>query len=280
MIDLHSHILPGLDDGAASLAVSIDMARAYVAQGVECVACTPHILPGLYHNTGPQIRSDLRKLQQSLNSAEIPLRLVTGADNHMVQNFVARLRDGHLLTLADSRYVLIEPPHHLAPPQLENLCFDVLAACYVPILTHPERLTWIEGNYNKVQGLAARGVWMQVTSGSLLGRFGRRAQYWAERMLSEGLVQILATDAHDNSRRPPDLFQGRAAAERLIGAHNAEYLVATHPMIVLSNNSPKDCTPLKEWDAGDQGHGNDNYAKIYNVRSGRNFVKRLRRFFA
>lgn len=280
MIDLHSHILPGLDDGAANLAASIDMARAYVAQGVECVACTPHILPGLYHNTGPQIRADLFKLQQSLNSAEIPLRLVTGADNHMVQNFVARLRDGHLLTLADSRYVLVEPPHHVVPPQLENLCFDVLAACYVPILTHPERLTWIEGNYNKVQGLAARGVWMQVTSGSLLGRFGRRARYWAERMLSEGLVQILATDAHDNSRRPPDLFQGRAAAERLIGAHNAEYLVETHPMIVLSNNSPIDCTPLKEWDTGDQGQGNDDYAKIYDVRSGGNFVKRLRRFFA
>ena len=280
MIDLHSHILPGLDDGAANLAMSVAMARAYVAQGVECVACTPHILPGLYHNSGPQIRADLRKLQQHLNSAEIPLRLVTGADNHMVQNFVTKLRCGQLLTLADSRYVLLEPPHHLAPPQLENLCFDVLAASYVPILTHPERLTWIEGSYHKIQRLAERGVWMQITAGSLLGRFGKRARYWGERMLSEGLVQILATDAHDISRRPPDLLQGRRAAEKLIGAQNSEYLVATHPMIVLSNSSPKDCTPLQEWNASDYGRGSNDYAEIYNVRSGRNFVKRLRRFFA
>lgn len=280
MIDLHSHILPGLDDGAADLAMSVAMARAYVAQGVECVACTPHILPGLYNNSGPQIRADLRKLQQHLNSAEIPLRLVAGADNHMVQNFVTKLRGGQLLTLADSRYVLLEPPHHLAPPQLENLCFDVLAASYVPILTHPERLTWIEGSYHKIQRLAERGVWMQITAGSLLGRFGKRARYWGERMLSEGLVQILATDAHDISRRPPDLLQGQRAAEKLIGAQNSEYLVATHPMIVLSNSSPKDCTPLQEWDASDHGRGSDDYAKIYNIRSGRNFVKRLRRFFA
>jgi protein-tyrosine phosphatase len=280
MIDLHSHILPGLDDGAADLATSIGMARAYVAQGVKCVACTPHILPGLYNNSGPLIRAELRKLQRHLNSAGIPLRLVPGADNHMVQNFVAKLREGHLLTLADSRYVLLEPPHHVAPPQLENLCFDVLTASYVPILTHPERLTWIEGSYRKVQGLAGRGVWMQITSGSLLGRFGRRAQYWAERMLSEGLVKILATDAHDISRRPPDLSEGRRAAERLIGADNAEYLVATHPMIVLSNRSPRDCTLLQEWDASDHGQGSDDYAKIYSVRSGRNFVERLRRFFA
>jgi protein-tyrosine phosphatase len=280
MIDLHSHILPGLDDGATDLATSVAMARAYVAQGVECVACTPHILPGLYNNSGPQIRADLRKLQQHLNSAEIPLRLVAGADNHMVQNFVTKLRRGQLLTLADSRYVLLEPPHHLAPPQLENLCFDVLAASYVPILTHPERLTWIEGSYHKIQRLAERGVWMQITAGSLLGRFGKRARYWGERMLSEGLVQILATDAHDISRRPPDLLQGRSAAEKLIGAQNSEYLVATHPMIVLSNSSPKDCTPLQEWNASDQGRGSDDYAEIYNVRSGRNFVKRLRRFFA
>jgi protein-tyrosine phosphatase len=148
-------------------------------------------------------------LQVHLDSAEIQLRLVPGADNHMVQNFVGKLRDGQLLTLADSRYVLVEPPHHVAPPQPKNLCFDVLAASYVPVLTHPERLTWIEGNYQKIQRLAGRGVWMQITLGSLPGRFGKRARYWAERMLSEGLVQILATHAHDNSRRPPDLSEGR-----------------------------------------------------------------------
>ena len=144
MIDLHCHILPGIDDGAADLSVSTEMAKAFVADGVSVVACTPHILPGLYHNSGPQIRQATAQLQQHLNREGISLRLVTGADNHIMPDFVAELRSGHLLSLADTRYVLVEPPHHVAPPRLEDLFFNLLVAGYVPILTHPERLTWIQ----------------------------------------------------------------------------------------------------------------------------------------
>ena len=144
MIDLHCHILPGLDDGATDLSVSIAMANAFVADGVTVVACTPHILPGLYHNSGPQIRQATAHLQHALEREGIPLRLVSGADNHIVPGFVAELRSGHLLSLADTRYVLVEPPHHVAPPRLEDLFFNLLVAGYVPILTHPERLTWIK----------------------------------------------------------------------------------------------------------------------------------------
>jgi protein-tyrosine phosphatase len=246
MIDLHSHILPDIDDGAPSLAVSIEMARAYVADGVECVACTPHILPGLYHNSGPQIRAAVSALQLRLYEAGIPLRLVTGADNHIEPNFVAGLAEGRLLCLADSRYVLIEPPHHVMPVNLDRFCFELRVASYVPILTHPERLGWIEGNYAQIRRLQESGTWMQVTSGSLLGRFGRRARYWAERMISEGRAHILATDAHDTSHRPPDLLKGRAMAEKLVGADEAERLVVTRPMAVLSSESLEDSTAVPE----------------------------------
>src|SRR5207249_9053040 len=99
------------------------MARASVADGVLVLACTPHILPGLYHNSGPQIRRATAELQQHLDRQGIPLRLVTGADNHIIPNFEAELRSGHLLSLADTRYVLVEPPHHVAPPRLADLLF-------------------------------------------------------------------------------------------------------------------------------------------------------------
>ena len=158
MIDLHCHILPGLDDGAADLSVSTDMAKAFVADGVLVVACTPHILPGLYHNSGPQIRQATAQLQQHLDREGIPLRLVTGADNHIIPNFVSELRSGHLLSLADTRYVLVEPPHHVAPPRLEELFFSLLVAGYVPILTHPERLTWIKSHYQVVLRLVHAGM--------------------------------------------------------------------------------------------------------------------------
>jgi protein-tyrosine phosphatase len=238
MIDLHCHILPGIDDGAADLAVSIEMARAFVAEGVSVVACTPHILPGLYPNTGPNIRQATSRLQQALDREGISLRLVTGADNHIVPDFVAQLRSGNLLSLADTRYVLVEPPHHIAPPRFEDLFFNLLVAGYVPILTHPERLTWIRSHYGMIQGLVRGGAWMQITAGSLAGVFGRNARYWAERMLDEGRVHILATDAHGVSLRPPDLSEGRELAAKRVGDGEAQHLVVTRPRGVLLNELP------------------------------------------
>lgn len=238
MFDLHCHILPGLDDGAADLSVSIEMAKAFVADGVTVVACTPHILPGLYHNSGPQIREATANLQQVLNREGISLKLVPGADNHITPSFVKELRSGHLLSLADSRYVLVEPPHHVAPPRLEELFFELLVSGYVPILTHPERLTWINSHYRMIQRLVRSGAWMQVTAGSLAGAFGRNARYWAERMIDEGYTHILATDAHDVGRRPPNLSEGRELASKRVGNVEAEYLAMTRPRGMLLNELP------------------------------------------
>lgn len=238
MIDLHCHILPGIDDGASDLGVSLDIARASVADGVSVVACTPHILPGVYQNSGPQIRRAVTQLQEALDLESIPLRLVTGADNHMVAGFADGIQSGHLLSLADSRYVLVEPPHHVAPPRLEDFFFKLLVAGYVPVLTHPERLSWIKAHYAVIQRLAQAGVWMQITAGSLTGSFGRTALYWAQRMLDDRCVHILATDAHDLRRRPPILSKGRDLAAARVGADEAKHLVETRPAGVLANDVP------------------------------------------
>jgi protein-tyrosine phosphatase len=238
MIDLHCHILPGIDDGAPDLTTSLNMARASVAQGVTTVACTPHILPGLYNNSGPEIREMIRQLQSILAQEEIPLRLVSGADVHVTPDFLAGLRSGRLLSLADSRYVLVEPPHHTAPPQLEELFFNLLATGYVPVLTHPERLSWVPSRYEAIKRLAQTGVWMQITAGSLAGRFGRKPLYWAERMLDEGHVHLIASDAHDTGHRPPDMAAGRESAAKRLGSEEALNLVDVRPRGVLNDHPP------------------------------------------
>jgi protein-tyrosine phosphatase len=238
VIDLHCHILPGIDDGAKDLAVSIEMAKASVAQGVTVAACTPHILPGLYHNSGPAIRAATAQLQIALDQEGIPLTLVPGADVHMTPDFVAGLRSGHLLTLADSRYVLVEPPHHTAPPQLEDFFFNMIVAGYVPILTHPERLSWVPSRYEIIKRLAQAGVWMQITAGSLSGTFGRNALYWSQRMLDEGFVHLVASDAHDAERRRPDLAVGRELVVKRVGAEEAQHMVLTRPAGILANQTP------------------------------------------
>lgn len=238
MIDLHCHLLPGIDDGAADLATSLAMARAAVADGIRVTACTPHIYPGLYENTAAGIRAATRCLAQALREHDIGLSLVCGADTHLVPDLLSRLRDGHVPTLNDSRYFLLEPPHHVAPPRFEAAVFELMAAGYLPIITHPERLSWIETHYEVMQRLAARGAWMQVTAGSLAGRFGKRPRYWGERMLSEGMVHLLATDSHGVDKRPPQLAEGRDLAARRIGAAAAALLVQDRPRAVLMNLPP------------------------------------------
>ncbi|MBJ7532978.1 capsular biosynthesis protein [Rhodomicrobium vannielii ATCC 17100] len=279
MFDLHSHLLPGIDDGSPNMRVSFEMARAYVDQGVLCVACTPHILPGLYHNTGPQIREAAAALQRSLDEAGIPLHIATGADNHIIPDFVEGLRRGHLLALDDTAYVLVEPPHHVALARLEDLFFSILVAGYVPILTHPERLTWIEGKYDVIERLSSRGVWMQVTAGSLLGRFGRRPRYWAQRMLEEGRVHILATDAHNNDSRPPDLLKGREAAAKIVGEKEAHHLVVTRPLGVLKNLHAGGL-PEPEGITSEEVHEVERSVQASDSGHGRSLRERVRRLLA
>jgi protein-tyrosine phosphatase len=174
-------------------------------------------------------------LQRVLDEQGIPLELVPGADNHMAPTFVADLKSGKLLSLADSRYVLVEPTHHVAPVRLEEFFFDVLVSGYVPILTHPERLSWIKPHYAAIQRLIRAGVWMQITAGSLAGAFGRSARYWSERMLDEGGVHIIATDAHDLARRSPNLSEGRELAAKRVGDEEAWHLVVGRPRGVIAN---------------------------------------------
>lgn len=239
MIDLHCHLLPGIDDGAPDLATSLQMARIAAEDGIAVVACTPHIYPGLYENTGPAIRQAVLELQTRIDEANIPLQLTHGADIHLTPGLVGGLSDGRLPSLHNSHYFLLEPPHHIAPPKLEEMVFELLTAGYVPVITHPERLSWIEDHHEIFVELVRRGAWLQVTAGSLTGRFGATAHYWGERLLDEGLVHILATDSHDIVRRPPLLAEGRRAAERWVGATEACHLVETRPQGILDDRQPE-----------------------------------------
>lgn len=245
MIDLHSHILPGVDDGAQSLDDALAIARMAEADGIEVMACTPHFMPGLYNNTSADIRARIAHLNGVFLREGLHLVLVVGADAHVRPDFVECLKEGRILTLHDSRYVLVEPPHHVLPPRFDELMFNITVSGFVPILTHPERLKWIEQGYAVIERLARAGVWMQITAGSVTGRFGSRPRYWAERMLSEGLVSILATDAHNTKNRPPLLAEAHVRAASMVGSAEAGHLVRTRPALILEN-APPESVPVIE----------------------------------
>lgn len=245
MIDLHCHLLPGIDDGAPDLSTSLTMARMAAADGITVTACTPHIYPGLYENDAEGILAAVQSLRLALLEAGIDMELTTGADTHLAPDLLRNLRNGRIPTLAGSRYLLLEPPHHVAPPGFEEAMFQLLAAGYVPVLTHPERLSWIESHYEVFARLVKSGTWMQLTAGSITGRFGRRPRYWAERMLDEGLVHIVATDAHGSDRRPPLLAEARDAVSLRLGEEEASRQVEHRPRCILEDRDPS-CLPAPE----------------------------------
>jgi len=246
MIDLHCHILPGIDDGSRNLEMSLEMARMAVDDGITVTACTPHIYPGLYMNDTAGIQAARESLQRALDDNGIPLKLTMGADVHLVPGLLQGLRAGNVPCLHETRYLLLEPSHHVAPPHFEDSVFQLVAAGYVPVITHPERLTWVEDHYDVFRALVKQGAWMQITAGALTGVFGARAKYWGERFLDDGLTHIIATDAHSTGRRSPVMSKARDIAERMLGREEAELLVRGRPEKILQNALPSEVPPLPQ----------------------------------
>jgi protein-tyrosine phosphatase len=248
MIDLHNHILPGLDDGARDWETALSMAQVAADDGIEEIACTPHITPGLYPNSRAVITKTAAELGFRLGRRGIALRLTVGADIHVTPDLPLRLADRSYPTIGDTRYFLFEPSHHVLPAMLGSLCGELLVAGYIPILTHPERLRWIERHYELICRLNAGGVAMQLTAGSVTGGFGARARYWSHRMLEEGRVDLVATDAHDQSRRPPLLSPARDEIAGRYGDATATALTLGNPRLVLDNRQlpPKQPVELRQ----------------------------------
>lgn len=263
MIDLHCHILPAIDDGSKSLEMSLEMARMAVDDGITMIACTPHIYPGLYMNDTDGILAARANLQRELDERGIPLRLTIGADVHLVPGLLDGLRAGTVPTLHGTRYLLLEPSHHVAPPRFEESVFSLVAAGYVPVITHPERLTWIEDHYPVFRSLVKQGCWMQLTAASLTGVFGARAKYWSERFLDDGLTHILATDAHSSGRRSPVMSKARDIAERMLGKEEAQLLVRGRQECMLRNELPSATPPLPQVEQPAESSGGGWWQKLF-----------------
>lgn len=238
MIDLHCHILPGIDDGSQKLETSLEMARIAVEDGIQKIYCTPHIYPGLYENTGPDIQRRVGLLQLILNDKGIALELSYGADVHLVPEVSVGLADGRIPTLGGSRYLLLEPSHHVCPPRFKESVFALIGAGYVPVITHPERLTWVEDHFDDFTSLARSGAWLQVTGGALLGRFGKRVERIAERFVGDGWTDVLASDAHTTNRRAPLLAEAERRAAQLVGDAEASLMVRGRPSAVCADSNP------------------------------------------
>ncbi|MBU0656562.1 MAG: capsular biosynthesis protein [Gammaproteobacteria bacterium] len=223
---------------------SLEMARMAVAGGTTHLACTPHIYPGLYNNNHAGIANALTSLQAELDKRNIPLKLIIGADVHLVPEVMRGLKQGDIPTLNGSRYFLLEPSHHVPVIGFLEHIENYLDAGYVPVITHPERLRWLGDKYQDILQAARMGAWLQITAGSIAGHFGKTARLYSEKLLRDGYVHIMASDAHGVERRPPTLTEGVQHAIRIL-SDEAEVMrmVVERPQAILDDLEPEAVLP-------------------------------------
>ena len=234
-VDIHCHLLPGIDDGAGDWEESLAMARLAVADGISTVVATPHQLGSYEGNRASTIRASCRQLQELLDEHRIPLRVFPGADVRIEPDLIQKIRSGEVLTLGDhGRYVLLELPHELYFP-LDRLLGQFEAAELVGILSHPERNQGILGQPRVLHSLVEAGCLLQVTAGSLVGAFGPQVKTFAEWLVSQGLVHFVATDAHGANSRRPLMRRAFQRVAQIAGDRAAATLCCANPARVVAD---------------------------------------------
>lgn len=234
MIDLHCHILPGLDDGPSNIEAGLELARAAVKEGINTIVATPHCIPEVFSNEREHVLKAFKQLQDRLLLEEIPLRIVPGMEVHLTLDVAQRLSAGTVLTIGDlGKYVLLELPANSVPGYAEQIIFEVMLQGIRPILAHPERNREIIENPHLLYQLIEKGCLVQVTSYSLTGQFGSTIQNLTKEMVRLGWVDFIASDAHGLSKRPVALREAYQVARELVGEESAGKLILDNPRRIL-----------------------------------------------
>lgn len=236
MIDLHAHILPGVDDGSPALDTSLEMARLAVESGVTDLTATPHCgLPGAEGLHARALHRRVAALSQALEQEGIPLRLHAGMEIFGVPGTAERLRAGELCTLAGSRYPLIEFPFADYAREATEVLHAVCKLGLRPIVAHPERYRYAQRDPRLLDLWTDMGCLFQLNRGSLLGRFGEREEALAHSLVSRGFAAFVASDAHGSVHRTPWLRDVSELLAREYGTDAARLLLEENPRRVLRN---------------------------------------------
>ncbi|MHA6533625.1 tyrosine-protein phosphatase [Paenibacillus sp. BAC0078] len=217
MIDIHSHILPFIDDGAADWESALAMAQDAHMDGISTVVATPHHANGVYMNPAPGIKQAVEELNDRLRQAGNPLLVLPGQEIRIYGDLLNDLEQGHLLTLAGTRYILLEMPSSRVPRSMESTCHELLIQGFVPVIAHPERNAEVAADPSQLTRLIELGALGQLTAQSVAGALGSKLQKLSLELCRRNAVHIIASDAHDNQRRPFGLSEAYAVMTKELG---------------------------------------------------------------
>lgn len=240
MVDLHSHLLPGMDDGPETLDQAMALVEHAVSAGIVRSIVTPHVLPGRYENTLPGIREAATRFRAHLNERGIPLEIGYAAEVRIGPDVLMLADEGALPTLGSVDgygIVLLEFPDSHIPPGSDKLVATMLEKKLRPLIAHPERNKDVMRDVEKIAPFVHCGCWLQLTAGSTTGVFGPRCLEVSRQLLLRGWATVLASDAHNIVAREPELEPGRRAAERIVGESASWTLVRDMPARITADNA-------------------------------------------
>ncbi len=218
MIDIHSHILPGVDDGAKTIEDSIAMARQAYDQGITKIVASPHHKNGTFENDRQSILENVKQLNDHLKNEGIEMEILPGQENRIYGELIEDLSEGQLLTVNETKtYMLIEFPSSHLPRYANKLLFDLQVQGIIPIIVHPERNREIMENPERLYNLIKEGALSQLTGTSVAGKMGKKIQKFSFDLLKHNLTHFVASDAHNITTRPFDLREAYETVEQEFG---------------------------------------------------------------
>ncbi len=230
MIDIHNHLLPGLDDGSPDMETTLAMARMAAADGVTHIVCTPHA-NHRYPYDPFRVEDLIARVRARLAETGIAVQLARGADFHLTyENIQEALADPARFSISGRGYIMTELPEYGSFSSFDETYYELRLAGMTPVLTHPERNPTLQDSRVKLYDWIDLGVLIQVTATSILGHMGKKAQRMSFELLEKKQVHFIATDAHNTTSRPPKLRETYDLLAKRYGTEYADILCKSNPL--------------------------------------------------
>lgn len=235
MIDLHSHIIPKIDDGSGSIEETFNILKEAVNNGFTDIISTSHYIENYYEADVEERKAWITALQMNLNEKKIPINLHIGTEAYASLELKQFVKDKKVATLSNSRYLLFELPMNSKPKYLEEVIYDIIDLKLIPIIAHPERYAYVQQNPNMLIELINKGVMFQSNFGSIIGLYGKNAKNTVEKLLKSDMIHFLGTDTHKQNTIYPMINEILIKLEKTIGKDKIKQLTETNPRLVLEN---------------------------------------------
>ncbi len=196
-VDIHSHLIPGIDDGSPSTEESVNMLRWFHRMGYRKVITTPHVMSDFWRNTNSDIKAGLNQLRRAIAQENIPIEIEAAAEYYIDFDFHQKITNREPLLTFGKCYLLVEMSTLFPPEKLNDMLFELQMEKYKPVLAHPERYPYYQGKISNYEQLAHRGVLFQINGGSLIGFYGYENQKTAQKLIEAGMVSFIGTDMHN-----------------------------------------------------------------------------------